>query len=155
MSEKKKEKKGFSRRKFLVRAAVGTGVMVGVSYCSAPFIKRKIAGVANTAEAPYQGSTDDPTIWFEVTAANEVILHCPKVEMGQGTFTGLAQIAADELEIGIEQLKVVHASTVTGNMDEFATGGSTSIASLWVPLREIAATSNRRRIGSRRHAGRC
>ncbi len=140
MSEKKKEKKGFSRRKFLVRAAVGTGVMVGVSYCSAPFIKRKIAGVANTAEAPYQGSTDDPTIWFEVTAANEVILHCPKVEMGQGTFTGLAQIAADELEIGIEQLKVVHASTVTGNMDEFATGGSTSIASLWVPLREIAAT---------------
>lgn len=140
MSEEKIEKKGFSRRKFLVRAAIGTGVMVGATYCSAPFIQRKIAGVANTAESPYLGSTDDPTLWFEVTASNQVILHCPKVEMGQGTFTGLAQIAADELEIGIEQMKVVHASTASGNMDEFATGGSTSINSLWMPLRELAAT---------------
>ncbi|WP_020569978.1 xanthine dehydrogenase family protein molybdopterin-binding subunit [Neolewinella persica] len=140
MSENKKEKKGFSRRKFLVRAAIGTGVMLGATYCSAPFIRRKIAGVVNTAESPYMGPTDDPTIWFEVTADNTLIFHSPKVEMGQGTFTGLAQIAAEELEVGIEQIKVVHASTATGNIDQFATGGSTSIASLWVPLREIAAT---------------
>jgi len=140
MSDDKKEKKGFSRRKFLIRSAIGTGVMVGATYCSAPFLQRKIAGTVNTAESPYLGATDDPTLWFEVTAANRVILHCPKVEMGQGTFTGLAQIAADELEIGIEQLRVVHASTATGNIDEFATGGSTSINSLWMPLRELAAT---------------
>lgn len=140
MSEKKKEEKSFSRRKFIIRGAVGTGVLLGATYCSTPFIRRKIAGVANTAEAPYQGPTDDPTIWFEVTANNTLLFHSPKVEMGQGTFTGLAQIAAEELEVGIEQIKVIHASTDTGNIDSFATGGSTSIASLWQPLREIAAT---------------
>lgn len=140
MAEKKENKKGFSRRKFLVRAAIGTGVMIGATYCSAPFIRRKIAATANTAESPYLGPTDDPTIWFEVTADNKLIFHSPKVEMGQGTFTGLAQIAAEELEVGIEQISVVHASTATGNIDSFATGGSTSIASLWEPLREIAAT---------------
>lgn len=140
MSENKKEKKGFSRRKFLVRATIGTGVMLGATYCSAPFLRRKIAGVLNTIEGSYMGSTDDPAIWFEVTADNLLIFHSPKVEMGQGTFTGLAQIAAEELEVGIEQIKVVHASTATGNIDSVSTGGSNSISSLWVPLREIAAT---------------
>jgi isoquinoline 1-oxidoreductase beta subunit len=140
MSEKKKEKKGFSRRKFLVRAAIGSGVMLGATYCSTPFLRRKIAGTLNTIEGSYMGSTNDPTIWFEVTADNVLIFHSPKVEMGQGTFTGLAQIAAEELEVGIEQIKVVHASTATGNIDSVSTGGSTSISSLWMPLREMAAT---------------
>ncbi len=140
MSVNKEEKQGFSRRKFLLRATIGTGVMLGIAYGSTPLIRRKIAGVANSAEAPYQGPTDDPKLWFEVTAGNQIIMHCPKVEMGQGTFTGLAQIAAEELEIGMEQIKVVHASSASGNIDQFATGGSTSIASLWVPLRQLAAT---------------
>lgn len=140
MSEDHQKKKSFSRRKFLIRGAIGTGVLLGATYCSAPFLQRKIAGTANTSVGSYDGPTDDPTIWFEVTADNQLLFHSPKVEMGQGTFTGLAQIAAEELEVGIEQIKVVHASTATGNIDGFGTGGSTSIASLWAPLREIAAT---------------
>ena len=60
--------------------------------------------------------------------------------MGQGTFTGLAQIAADELGVTMEQMQVVHADSASGNIDAFATGGSTSISSLWMPLRELAAT---------------
>ena len=60
--------------------------------------------------------------------------------MGQGTFTGLAQIAADELEVDVNQIKIVHAATSTGNIDGLSTGGSTSISGLWQPLRELAAT---------------
>lgn len=138
MSEAKKEKQGFSRRKFLVRAGIGVGLLVGTTYCLP--IRRKIAETINTAESPYLGSTDEPQIWFEVKPDNSILFHCPKVEMGQGTFTGLAQIAADELEVGIEQIQVVHAATSTGNIDQFSTGGSTSINSLWMPLRELAAT---------------
>jgi len=138
MSELKKEKKGFSRRKFLVRAGIGVGLLVGTTYCLP--IRRKIAETVNTAESPYLGSTDEPQIWFEIKPDNSILFHCPKVEMGQGTFTGLAQIAADELEVGIEQIQVVHAASSSGNIDQFATGGSTSIASLWMPLRELAAT---------------
>lgn len=96
--------------------------------------------MANTAELPYIGKTDDPLLWFEIQANNIITLHCPKVEMGQGTFTGLAQIAAEELEVSLDRLKVVHASTATGNIDGISTGGSTSISSLWVTLRELAAT---------------
>ncbi len=135
-----RNKRGLTRRKFLVGSAVGVGVILGVGYLSRSMIRRYLAGIANTIELPYQGDTDSPSIWFEVLADNRVILHSPKVEMGQGTFTGLAQMAADELEVEMSQMVVVHAATSTGNIDPFATGGSNSISSLWIPLRELAAT---------------
>ncbi|MFK7807719.1 MAG: molybdopterin cofactor-binding domain-containing protein, partial [Saprospiraceae bacterium] len=139
MTEDKKKKR-FSRRKFLIRSTVGVGVLLGTAYLTRPMWRRALAGIANTAESPYLGSTDSPSIWFEVTADNKVILYSPKVEMGQGVFTGLAQIAADELGVDMEQMIVRHAPSITGNVDKFATGGSTSIFSLWEPLRELAAT---------------
>ena len=133
--------KKFSRRKFLVRGGLGTvGVLAVGTYLFKNPIRRKIAGYINTADAPYQGNTDTPIIWFEITTENKVILHSPKVEMGQGTFTSLAQMAADELEVSMDQISVVHANSASGNMDAFATGGSTSVSSLWMPLRELAAT---------------
>ncbi|MEM6767184.1 MAG: molybdopterin cofactor-binding domain-containing protein [Bacteroidota bacterium] len=136
----KTSKKKFSRRKFLVRSAMGVGVLIGTGILTRPLQKRFLAGVVNTAEAPYTGMGMTPPLWFEITIDNEVILHSPKVEMGQGTFTGLAQIAADELEIDISRIQVVHAASATGNIDGFSTGGSTSISGLWQPLREMAAT---------------
>ena len=130
-----------SRRNFLIRGGLGAvGVVAVGTYLFRNPIRREIAGFINTAEFPYQGNTETPIIWFEITNDNNVILHSPKVEMGQGTFTGLAQIAADELEVSMDQMQVVHASSASGNLDNFATGGSTSIASLWMPLRELAAT---------------
>lgn len=131
-----------SRRKFLVRGALGTiGVVAVGTYLFRNPIRREVLGYLNSAESPYSGSGMEPMIWFEITKNNTIILHSPKVEMGQGTFTGLAQIAADELGVSIKQIDVVHAATATGNLDSFATGGSTSIASLWQPLRELAATT--------------
>ena len=135
------EKKKLSRRKFLVRGGLGTlGVLAVGTYLFRNPIRRGIAGMINTADGPYQGNTDTPIIWFEITSENNVVLHSPKVEMGQGTFTSLAQMAADELEVSMEQISVIHADSASGNMDAFATGGSTSVSSLWVPLRELAAT---------------
>lgn len=115
-------------------------MLVGAAYLFKKPIRRTLAGVANTAETPYSGNTSDPEVWFEISADNMVTLYSPKVEMGQGTFTGLAQMAADELEININQIRVEHAPSSL-QFDAFATGGSTSISSLWMPLRELAATT--------------
>lgn len=130
-----------SRRKFLVRGGLGTlGVLAVGTYVFRNPIRRKILATANDFDTPYMGSGMEPMLWFEITLENNVVLHSPKVEMGQGTFTSLAQMAADELEVAMEQVQVVHASTGTGNIDGFGTGGSTSVASLWMPLCELAAT---------------
>lgn len=89
---------------------------------------------------PYSGTGTEANLWFEITKDNQVIIYSPKVEMGQGLFTGLAQIAADELDVDIAQIQVVAAATITGIVDGLSTGGSISVASLWQPLREMAAT---------------
>ena len=134
-----KEKKGIGRRKFLLRSSVGVGVLLGAGYLSRNVARRYIAEYANSAEMPY-GGTAPLNAWFEITADNQIVLYSPKVEMGQGTHTGLAQIAADELEVPVEMIRVVHAASETGNIDPFSTGGSTSISGLFQPLRELSAT---------------
>lgn len=134
-------KKNISRRKFLVRGGLGTaGVLAVGTYLFRNPLRRKILEQVDSGEARYLGGGMEPMLWFEITKENKVILHSPKVEMGQGTFTGLAQMAADELEVGMNQISVVHAASMSGNMDKFATGGSNSISGLWQPLRELAAT---------------
>lgn len=142
MSGEKIKKTHPSRRKFLIRAGLGTaGVLAVGAYLFRNPVRRSLFNVMNSLELPYQGNTSDPMIWFEITKDNRVVLHSPKVEMGQGTFTGLAQMAADELEVDISQIRVVHAATSTGNIDGMSTGGSTSVSGLWHPLRELAATT--------------
>lgn len=134
-----KAKKKLSRRQFIVRGlAGGTGVLMGVGYLGRNAIRRAV--FAADYPMPFSGETDDPLMWFEVDAENRVRLYSPKVEMGQGTFTGMAQIAADELEVDITRIDVLHASSDRGNLDFMSTGGSLSIAGLWMPLRELAAT---------------
>lgn len=136
-----KKKKKISRRKFLVRGGLGTvGVLAVGSYIFRNPIRRSMLGMANSMDMSYMGDTNNPMLWFELTKENMIVLHSPKVEMGQGTFTSIAQMAADELEVSMDKIEVVHAATSTGNIDGMSTGGSTSVAGLWLPLREIAAT---------------
>jgi isoquinoline 1-oxidoreductase beta subunit len=140
MADNKSDSKKVSRRKFLVRGGLGTiGVVAIGTYIFRNSIRREILGTVNSLELPYTDNTDKPMVWFEVTSENNILLHSPKVEMGQGTFTGIAQMAADELSVSMNQIQVVHAASSTGNIDSFATGGSTSISGLWQPLRELAA----------------
>ena len=128
-----------TRRKFLVGASVGVGVLLGGGFLSRNLARRYMAGMLDNLLMEYVNGAP-PNAWFEITTGNRVILHSPKVEMGQGAFTGLAQIAAEELEVSFEQIQVVHAATSTGNVDPRSTGGSDSIAGMWNPLRELAAT---------------
>jgi isoquinoline 1-oxidoreductase beta subunit len=140
MSEGTKSKR-VSRRKFLIRGGLGTiGVLALGTYVFRNPLRRSMLALAETMVPPYNGTGTEANLWFEITKENKIRFHSPKVEMGQGTFTGLAQIIADELDVSIEQIEVAAAETGTGIVDGMSTGGSLSIASLWQPLREMAAT---------------
>ncbi len=131
-----------SRRKFVVRTLLGgTGVMLGAAYLGRNSIRRSIYEMAESPDMlSYMGDVSDPLMWFEISNDNKVVLHSPKVEMGQGSFTSMVQMAAEELEMDIEQISIVHAETSTGNIDGMSTGGSTTVAGFWQPLRELSAT---------------
>jgi len=137
MSDTKK----ISRRKFLVRGGLGTlGVVALGTVVFRNPIRRNLYELTETLVPPYAGTGTEANLWFEITRDNRVLLHSPKVEMGQGAFTGIAQMAAEELDVDIEQIQVIAAATATGIVDGLSTGGSLSIASLWQPVREMAAT---------------
>ena len=106
---KKPRKKGLKRRKFLKYTGVGLGLMLGGVWIARNPLRRKVFDMAETMIAPYMGDTSNPLIWLQVKPDNQIILHSPKVEMGQGTFTGLAQLAAEELEVDVKKIQVVHA----------------------------------------------
>ncbi len=133
--------KNKSRRKFLLKGGMGTiGLLAIGTYLFRNPLRRSVYELSETMVPPYNGKGTEANLWLQITKDNKILLHSPKVEMGQGTFTGLAQIVADELDVSIDQISVKAADTATGIIDGMSTGGSLSIASLWKPLREMSAT---------------
>lgn len=137
--ETKTTKKKFSRRKFLQRGAIVLGSTIVTAYLGRGMMRRYAAQTVEELDFPSMISTFQPDFWFEILPDNTILLKSPKVEMGQGIFTGFAMLAAEELEVPLSQIHVEHASTLTGPVD-MATGGSNSTSSLFVPIREVAAT---------------
>ncbi|MCS6773448.1 MAG: molybdopterin-dependent oxidoreductase [Thermoflexales bacterium] len=129
-----------TRRGFLISAGLlGGGLALGVRL-GWPEVQLKIAEFAEAASpTSFGGASANPTAWFELTPQGRLRLYLPKVEMGQGVMTALTQLAAEELGIAPAQIEVVQASTAQGIRDLFGTAGSTTVVSLFKPLREAAA----------------
>ena len=139
-TENKETKKGFSRRKFLKRGAIVLGGTIVASYVGCSPMRRFLAQKIENMDLPASFSTLEPDFWFEVLPDNTVLLKAPKMEMGQGIFTGFAIMAAEELGVSLDQIKVEPANTATGSIDKAGTGGSNSTSGLYKPIREVAAT---------------
>jgi CO/xanthine dehydrogenase Mo-binding subunit len=76
--------------------------------------------------------------WLRVHRDGTVSIYSGKVEIGQGILTALAQIAAEELGIMLERIRMVAADT-TVSPDEGVTSGSLSIQDSGVALRRACA----------------
>lgn len=76
--------------------------------------------------------------WLRVRPDGIVEISPGKVEIGQGILTALTQIAADELDVGIERVRVVTATT-TQSPNEGVTSGSLSVQDSGMALRYACA----------------
>lgn len=137
---KKDEKKSISRRKFLIRSGIGLAGASALLYFGCTPIRRAIGSTAAEMDLPSGILSFDTDLWFTLEKDNTLTIRSPKVEMGQGIFTGLAMLVAEELDMDMQQIKVIHASTQNGAADFAGTGGSSTTTSLYVDLREMAAT---------------
>ena len=66
--------------------------------------------------------------------------------MGQGTYTSMPMLIAEELEVDLSQVQVEHAppdDKLYANplLGFQVTGGSTSVRAFWKPLREAGAAA--------------
>ena len=76
--------------------------------------------------------------WVRVRADGGIDVQVGKVELGQGILTALAQVAAEELEVSVGQVRMVPADTERGP-DEGVTSGSLSISTSGSALRVVCA----------------
>lgn len=132
------KRKRLSRRDFLIVLGVGAaGLYAGVRL-GTPYLRLRLVDWLEASGGPPSNIEAAPDAWFEILPENIVNLYLPKSEMGQGVHTGLAQIAAEELEISLDQMQVFHAPT-SRLVDPVGTSASNTISSLYTPLSEVAA----------------
>ncbi len=124
-----------SRRSFLqVGAAAGGGLMLSLTL---PFAN----GAAQAADA--QGFAANACVRIE--GDGQIVLTMPYVEMGQGTYTSIPMLIAEELEVDLNQVRLDHAppneklygNPLLGGIQ--ATGNSNAVRASWKPLREAGA----------------
>src|SRR5215469_6910667 len=76
--------------------------------------------------------------WLDFGLPGEVTIRTGKVEYGQGIWTALAQIAAEELQVGLSRVRVAPVSTST-SPNEGITSGSRSVQESGAALRQACA----------------
>jgi isoquinoline 1-oxidoreductase beta subunit len=85
-----------------------------------------------------------PNAFIRIDNAGKTTLVMPQVEMGQGVYTAVAMILAEELDADFSQVTLLHAppnDKLYGNptFGIQVTGNSNSIRAFWKPLREAGA----------------
>jgi isoquinoline 1-oxidoreductase beta subunit len=87
-----------------------------------------------------------PNAFIRIDTAGKTTLVMPQVEMGQGIYTGVAMVLAEELDADLKQVTLEHAPAneklyANPAFGIQATGGSTSLRVFWKPLREAGASA--------------
>ena len=117
------------RRKFFKISSVSGGGLLLSTYI--PF----------SCSTPKKTLPDwQPNFFLRISPDNVITLISSQSEIGQGTSTGLAMIAADELGVKLENIKIEFAAGSAERYEHLQdTGGSNGLRMLWKPLREAAA----------------
>lgn len=124
-----------NRREFLKVSAGASGSLV---------VAMTLPGCAGV-QTGYEAETGEwrPDAWLELTESGEIYFTLARVEMGQGTYTGLTTLVAEELEVAPEQITPRFAPVAPEYRNPLyklqLTGGSTSVATSWEPLRLAGA----------------
>src|SRR3954470_5268098 len=87
-----------------------------------------------------------PNAFIRIDSAGKTTLVMPQVEMGQGVYTSIPMILAEELDIDLSQVTLQHAppnDKLYGNpaFGLQVTGNSNSIRAFWKPLRSAGASA--------------
>ncbi|MFT8718051.1 molybdopterin cofactor-binding domain-containing protein [Acetobacter sp.] len=78
-----------------------------------------------------------PNAFIRITPDNRITLILPNIEMGQGIYTSSVMLIAEELGVDLAQVEMEAAPPGTAQI----TGGSTSIMTEWMPLRQAGAAA--------------
>jgi isoquinoline 1-oxidoreductase subunit beta len=135
---------GLDRRGFLKMAAAGgAGLTLGFWAGGAT---AQESGPGRTAGAAAAGALE-PNAFVSIGNDNTVTVYVKHLEMGQGTYTGLPTLVAEELDAAWSQIRATgapadasrYANLMWGTAQ--GTGGSTAIANSFEQYRQAGAAA--------------
>jgi isoquinoline 1-oxidoreductase beta subunit len=125
-----------ARRDFLKNTVLISGGLVialNLPGCSKPG-----GSAAGGAGKPF-----DANAWLRIGSDNSITFFCDRSEMGQGVYTALTMLVAEELGVALKRIKVefapAGAAYVNNLLGTQITGGSTSVRDAWERLRKAGA----------------
>jgi len=133
------ESRGFSRRDLLKASGAGIAALV-IGFVWNP--RRGLAAVAANGSAELV-----PNAFVRIGADESVTVIAKHLEMGQGSYTGLATILAEELDADWARVRVESAPADAKRYANLVfktlqgTGGSSAMANSWQQLREAGAST--------------
>jgi len=128
-----------SRRQFLTAgAAASGGLLLGWHMVAGP---RALAAAAKATPSVFA-----PNAFIRIGTDGRVTLIMCQVEMGQGVYTSMPMLLAEELEVGLDQVRLEHAppdDKIYANplFGDQETGASSSVRAFYEPLRRAGATA--------------
>jgi isoquinoline 1-oxidoreductase beta subunit len=127
-----------SRREFIKSAAAG-------GFLLAFYVPARAVNEPEQAPDDIKGKFA-PNAFIRIDKTGATTLVMPQVEMGQGIYTGVAMILAEELDADPAKIRLEHAPPneklyTNPLLGIQATGGSTSLRAFWMPLRTAGATA--------------
>jgi len=136
-----------TRRQFLkTGAAAGAGLIIGVHL---PTRGARAAASGAASAAPF-----DPNAFVRIAADDTVTVLIKHIEFGQGTYTGLATLVAEELNADWSQIRAESAPANAKLYNNLhwgpvqGTGGSSSIANSYEQMRRVGATARAMLVGA-------
>lgn len=127
------------RRKFLQASLAGVGLTLAFSVPGPDLLAS-----AHAAAAEAQGGCM-PNAWLNIAPDNTITILVSRSEMGQGVFTSMPMILAEELEADRKEVRVEASPTGPEYVDPVIklqlTGGSMSVRHMFDPLRKVGAAA--------------
>jgi CO/xanthine dehydrogenase Mo-binding subunit len=130
-----------SRRNFVVvLASAGGGLLLGCR------VGDRLQGKSSTGATAAEPAVFAPNAFVRIGRDGRVTMIVGQVEMGQGMYTSMPMLIAEELEVPLDQVRVEHAppddKLYANPLVGFQmTGASSSVKMLYEPLRKAGATA--------------
>ena len=131
---------GLSRRALLAQA--GGGLVIGLVLPTAG----RAQAIRRMDPSEFSKQPATPNAFLRIAPDDTVTVIAKHIEFGQGPFTGLATLAAEELDADWSQMRAEHAPAnatlyANLNMGQQGTGGSSSMANSYYQMRKAGAAA--------------
>jgi isoquinoline 1-oxidoreductase beta subunit len=133
-------------RRDVLKVGLGTGGALFVVFGIPSIAKHFQQDTDIVTETKVETAPFAPNAFIRIDRQGAVTLVMPMAEMGQGVYTSMAMLLAEEMEVGLDQVKLEHAPAndalyANAILRRQLTGMSSSIRAFWTPLRQAGAVA--------------